>query len=485
MKQEVVRKKTYTLLAISFLAVIGMGWNISAATPSNETYTFLIISPEEFTSALEPLVDHKTAHGITTKHVSLEEIHNDVYCASQGRDEAERIKYYIQHAMEDWNTSYVMLVGTEEVLPSRPSVVYFSILPFHMHYQKMLSMLMMHTQVDSGQTWTYVTDLYYADIYDNEGNFVSWDTNNNGVFGEKNDDGLLDHVDFYPDIAVGRLLCATSEEVNRVVTKIITYETSTAGSSWFNHMIVCGGDTHSLWRDLLFKLLPPLRGLSTDNRIAFEGEYMGDVAAGYFNDVTVTRLYTTGSLRKDALPLTVETMNQAISQGAGFLLLSGHGYAGAWGTHPPFLGKIWMPFPSLYQSSDIKALTNQEKLPIAVISACSCGNFNETPHPFAWEWVNHEEGGAIASFACTTLGTLLPTTLCTESLNGHLALNVLYQYAQGNDILGDIWKNTIVDYLQDEKALALANLTDAVWVNYLNVEQWILFGDPTLKIGGY
>ena len=63
------------------------------------------------------------------------------------------------------------------------------------------------------------------------------------------------------------------------------------------------------------------------------------------------------------------------------------------------------------------------------------------------------------------------------------------------DIIGEIWRITIENYLNDEEALLLGNPhlkigpftieSDVVWGNHLNVEQWELFGDPSLKIGGY
>ena len=113
------------------------------------------------------------------------------------------------------------------------------------------------------------------------------------------------------------------------------------------------------------------------------------------------------------------------------------------------------------------------------------GDFKKTDNPIAWEFVQHENGGGIACFACTTLGTLLPTTLCTESLNGYLSLDVIKLFSEGNIVLGDVWRGTIDDYLNDDFAIELGNLAKTSWLNYFNVEQWILFGDPTLNIGGY
>jgi hypothetical protein len=204
---------------------------------------------------------------------------------------------------------------------------------------------------------------------------------------------------------------------------------------------------------------------------------------------TTKKVYATGFFNDDALALTKENICTSINSGCGFLLFAGHGFPDGWGTHPPSLfGKLWLPQPffrpSFFNISDIHMLTNTDMLPIAVISACSCGDFNTTPHPFAWAFVQHDSG-AICSFACTTLGTLLPTSLCTSTMNGKLSLAVFEAYDQGILRAGDIWRYSISSYLNDPDAMSIGRLPGLYWINNFNLEEWILFGDPTLKIGGY
>ncbi|HHH83847.1 MAG TPA: hypothetical protein ENL29_00060, partial [Thermoplasmatales archaeon] len=50
-----------------------------------DTYDLLIISPEKFSDALQPLVEHKESHGIKT----ILETTESIYQSSNGRDEAE------------------------------------------------------------------------------------------------------------------------------------------------------------------------------------------------------------------------------------------------------------------------------------------------------------------------------------------------------------------------------------------------------------
>ncbi|MGC9307455.1 MAG: C25 family cysteine peptidase, partial [Thermoplasmatota archaeon] len=60
-----------------------------------DAYDLLVIAPQEFTDALQPLVQHKEDHGLATQLVTLDEI----YASAQGRDDAERVKYYIKDAL--------------------------------------------------------------------------------------------------------------------------------------------------------------------------------------------------------------------------------------------------------------------------------------------------------------------------------------------------------------------------------------------------
>jgi hypothetical protein len=51
----------------------------------------VIITPPEFISALTSLKDHKNTTGLITKVISLE----DIYSSYDGRDEAEKVKYFL------------------------------------------------------------------------------------------------------------------------------------------------------------------------------------------------------------------------------------------------------------------------------------------------------------------------------------------------------------------------------------------------------
>jgi hypothetical protein len=76
-----------------------------------------------------------------------------------------------------------------------------------------------------------------------------------------------------------------------------------------------------------------------------------------------------------------------------------------------------------------------------------------------------------------------------ESFSGagdYLEPTFFKQYGvNGIDVLGDTWAATISDYLD---TYPIDWNTPAAWdyaIDAKTVQQWVLLGDPSLKIGGY
>jgi hypothetical protein len=197
--------------------------------PANTDYDLVIIAPSKFSSALEPLVNHKISKGISTLLKTTE----DIYDEFTGYDKPEQIKYFIKSAIETYNTAYVLLVGglnsrwyaiprdnvNEGTQDWYVPVRYSNCLP------------------QAGDDPGFISDLYYADVYNATGVFCSWDSNGNHIYGQN-----ADKKDTYPDVALGRLPCRSIKEVKGVVDKIVHYESNPVDPSWFNKMVVVSGD---------------------------------------------------------------------------------------------------------------------------------------------------------------------------------------------------------------------------------------------------
>jgi len=211
--------------------------------PTLNTYDLVIITPPEFTSDLQNLVDHKNNIGVKTMMKTTDEI----YTQYNGVDKPEKIKYFIKDSLETWGITYVLLVGgLKSWIWANPkeNTNYGSKgwrLP--VRYANMIDF-------EPG----IISDLYYADIYKQGGVFDNWDSNSDGIFAYHKGSGLKnDKLDLYPDVYLGRLPCRTNKEVQGVVDKIITYESQPLDPSWFNKMIVVSGDGFLDQEDLDFQ----------------------------------------------------------------------------------------------------------------------------------------------------------------------------------------------------------------------------------------
>jgi hypothetical protein len=262
-------------------------------------------------------------------------------------------------------------------------------------------------------------------------------------------------------------------EVNIMVDKIIEYETGKCEESWFKKFVAVAGDTY------------------TDNDY-YEGENAAEDALNYMSDYTPIKLFTS-----DNSFTGPSDVIKTINQGCGFLLFMGHGSPTAWGTNKPYddSGIIFgLKLPHML------FLRNQEKLPICVVGGCHNSMFNVSivhdtawtvfPTYECWSWVltHAKNGGSIATIGCTGLGYGKEDKHNPELGGGGDYLNVLFfkEYAKyKTNYLGEIWSNTITSYLDeftiDWDELGFSN----TGLDAKTVQQWILFGDPSLYIGGY
>jgi hypothetical protein len=212
------------------------------------SYDLVIITPSKFANELNRLETHKNNVGITTFLKTTEEIYADY----NGVDKPEQIKYFIKDAIETFDIKYVLLVGglKSQIFAkakddtNQGSKGWYLPVRYTNLYDKPKFPLFSEADIfDPG----VISDLYYADIYDGEGGFSSWDTNNDGVFAAwaypdpnvKNDTD----IDMVPDVCLGRLACRSLKEVKTVVDKIIKYETSNVKETdWFNKVTTITGD---------------------------------------------------------------------------------------------------------------------------------------------------------------------------------------------------------------------------------------------------
>jgi hypothetical protein len=445
-------------------------------SPLSDSYDMIIICYNKYASALEPLVAHKNSHGISTKIVTIKDITTGTYFPAEGRDTQEKIKYFIKNAKETWNITYVMLVGNYAQVPIRYS----------------------YLETDTGAEYEelrFASDLYYADLYNANGSFCSWDTDNDGLYAEwPFQHQKEDTVDLVPDVYVGRLACMFTFEVKTVVDKIITYESTTAGKDWFNRMVVVGGDTYD----------KSIEGGTDYN----EGEAVTQKALEIMSQFTPVKIWT--SLGN----MTTDNIHDQISQGCGFLFFAGHGAPHLWATHNNGNYSSWV---GEFSNSDMGKLSNKDMYPILLVGGChnseidvrimnfikglleekfnyfsndpadwgSFWKYNWVPECWSWVFVK-AHGGAIASlgssgYGCDEVGDGNHDGIpdCTQYYDGWLELEFFRLYNQDNiTMLGQTYYQAVTGYI--DSFPVDTNRYDAKVI-----QTHIFLGDPSLKIGGY
>jgi hypothetical protein len=417
---------------------------------TNDAYDLLIICPREWEEELNPFVEHKESHGIKTKLVCLECIYGGEYFTVQGRDDAEKVKYFIKHAIEEWGIEYVLLTGgrkpgirEEWFLPVRYVHVYWA---------------------DENR---YISDLYYADVYDASFAFSSWDTDENNVFSEwKRVGSLQDEMDLYPDIYVGRWACRNKAELKIMIEKTMNYENRIASKK----IVLVGGDNF--------------------DPEGIEGEIVCDKTLTYLSDYEAEKIYAS------QIDVTPTAIKSALENGASFIHLHGHASPISWSTHKPDNFDEWEKGLEIW---DLPVFFNEEH-PIAVIGGCHTSMFNisltnypwgiPAPEGLGWWFTRKYKGGAIASLGYTAFPVATPgedgdldgdginEADCIESGYGYMQLRFFYAYGiEGNNALGQCWSYASGKYTEHFK------VPHQRW-HLHTIQSFVLLGDPSLNIGG-
>jgi len=450
-------------------ATITIDYTLPAPTPAPlENYSLLVVAPEKFAPALEPLVAHKISHGVSTRLVTREDVCNGTYFPTQGRDCAEKLKYFIKNAQEQWNTTYVLLVGGRKG-GIRTETWWMPVRYSHLN--------------DGGEA-SYLSDLYFEDLYNANGSFSSWDTNNNGVFAEWTNHSK-DILDMYPDVFVGRLPCTSVFQVKTIVKKIIAYEDDTAGEDWFYTFIGVAGDTYP-----------------EDGDVCFEGERATNMSYQCLKPLGFIPVFLWTSL---GTLTDKQDIIDAINEGAGFVHFSGHGNPAVWSTHAPY-NTTFIDGPTTF---DMHKLRNGGKLPVVIVGGCHNAQYNTNlcniilgvlrdglhyfsmkkpvgrfwynewvPRCWAWNMEIQPQGGCIGIVANTGLGYGQPGADTVNVSGRFLEWLFFKSYADGNHRLGETHAFDLIYYMNEYPPMA--DMTDCKIV-----QEWGLLGDPSLQIGGF
>jgi len=424
-------------------------------------YELLIVTPEAFLAPMRRLAEWKTSTGMPAGILVLEE----AYRRCEGRDPPEKVKRCLALYQKESGIRYALLVGDGDQFPIR------------------------WTQADIvgptvGNTAFYPADLYYADLYKQDGSFDDWDSNHNGYYGEIGGEirsGLLniDHVDLDPDIAVGRAPVSTLAEASLYADKVLGYESSAYKSDWAK------------------KVLAIESGGYLPDDCKRQEEMLAEFPALY----AVTRLYYAGNPCLKTEALSADNVINAINAGVGLVSYLGHGSV-----------DYWVDAVSV---KDFTRLTNTKMLPIIYSGGCGTAAFTAGPPGGPYEdanGVHHAGGEAGETFTGTppqpaplqiqenndgmmeytlvqsTGGVVIYIGAVTGSQFPEMFDINIYFFrgvAKAGPMAGDAWNFAIHEYYRLHRYKESYDHADwTVLADFHQMWKFMLFGDPSLRIGG-
>jgi len=430
-------------------------------------YDLVIIGPAKFEQEYQKLIDHKNDVGVSTMYKTVEDILDEY----EGFDAPEEIKLFIKDANETLGAGYFLLgAGLKSHINAddkddRNQGTTDWLVPVR------------YTNIPEDDGHGVISDLYYADLYDDEGNFSSWDSNEDGIYAAwgvpfvQNDD-----LDLHPDVFVSRIPCRNKFQVRRITNKIINYEsTGPDDKPWFKTMIGIGGKTFQIYQG------QP------------DGEYVCDTSIDYMGDLVDNpiRVYASNRDTGGYTP-TPEDIPKAWRQGAGYIDMQGHGNPLAWNTHWEDSDE-WCGNTNIY---DFWKLFNFKELPVVVIGGCHNALFNVTfmktrddSLPRDWYWTYGTAcpacfsyalllvpwGGAIASTGCTGYG--IGYSGQPLSLSAGMESDFFHQIGQADaQTPAEAHAGAITKYINEH---------EIVQVDAFCITEFQLFADPSMVLGGY
>ncbi len=487
--------------AAASLAALVMNQPISASASRADGHDgapgfLLVVVPRALSEATRPYVQARSAD-----LPARMEILEDILADSPGVDDPEKLK---RHLFDVWGTQtpgagrlrYVLLVGDADVLPVR--------------------YMCLDRATDAAFNYAfYPSDLYYADLAGEQGKFDDWNASKDGFhagyFGEvrgefnKSDPINYDHVDYRPELCVGRWPVSTPEQCAAVVSKSLAYARGVLDGSRPGParagVVAVGG-----W---------------IENRPMMDA--MAESISSRWNDVE-KRYWRDGAAPPPASPAGADaaatpapgpdegSIITLLNQGASLVLHSGHGSDDSWDQ-------------SIHCGS-IARLTNADRLPIVMSAGCSTARFATLPPYEPYVDVDGREhvgtdrgekftqpppapacyqrgaynptglgerllrdgpGGAVAYIGCNTgsqpCGMTLMAALADRIRAGTQAASADSSAKPPRVRLGDCWAGAQADYYDREHLAQLVPTADWYPASiFFQGMKFMLYGDPSLPL---
>lgn len=432
----------YRKLLVNGTAIENISENETKSSGKESAPSFLILSHPNFLESANELRDWKMQKGILT----------EVIDATSLGESGEAIFEFIQdtYVSEQPPVENVLIIGDAEFVPTMYRSFHFA------HFSMMGS------------------DHHYA---------------------------CVDGNDYLPDIGIGRIAVDTPEQALDRIQKIIRYESNPIKDADFYN---------TSWHFAYFQ--DDDKNGKADRRFALTSEEMYQWFTRFAPDPAPVpnRCFTTdakvnpakwsslGSYRffadwwdlpTDSIPAELtreagypwdcdnEDITQAVNEGTFFLTHRDHGATQRWGD-------------PAYSTGNVAALTNNDKLPVVFSVNCQTGWFdNETDSilafspkkeiSFAESWMRNFNGGAV--------GVLAATRISYSGYNDRLVwgwMDALWPgyIPQYPDVQKDEERIPTMSEVLNYGKVYLSSVYNASDTRKIAIEEFIWFGDPTMKM---
>ena len=310
---------------------------------------YVIITPSAYASEFQRLAKFKTHVGVPALVKTLEAIVTEY---PGGRDDAERVRMFLQDASQQWNTHWALLGGLPPEVPARR----------------------VHSTFFGGLD--FVTDLYFGSLHG------TWDANGNGVFGEgyvsSADPG--DSVDLSVQVYIGRAPVRSVAEARDFVNKTIAASAVPFDPTPHAALLAADALFPHPWNGT-----DPLSLDGADFTEVVRSVIVGTPGAG------VTRLYQNWNDPRwpDAQPLSRASLLSELRAGTDFYLDVNFG------------GPLVMTAANdSVTAADLDALGDAARSTHAWMTGAWCGNFEGDC--LAAHFVRGASGGAVTCVAAST-----------------------------------------------------------------------------------
>lgn len=391
----------------------------------------VIVSPPEYWSALQPLVDRRQSEGLAVRVVSPQQVYNEF---SSGTRDATAIKRYMRLLYDR--------AGADPALLPRYLLLFgdgsYNNLSWAPSNQNLIPSYQTENSLDPGKSYT--SDDYFGLL----------DANESEVPGD------------LVDIGIGRIPVSTTQMAREMVSKLLAYDQLQLLSTGSSNCTATGDGGIADWRAHVLFVSDDMEGDTYEGIIHMDqSDFLARRVENEHPRFNVDKIYldayqqvsTPGGER---YPQAQTDLRDKVQKGCLLVNYVGHG------------GEVGWAHERLLDNGTILGWTNRERAPLFMTATCEFTRWDDPGRTSAGEYVMlNPNGGGI--------GLMTTTRLAYSGQNFDLGRD-FYDHVfavteeQGRDQrLGDIYRKT-----KRDMSSAYPNLT--------NHRSFALIGDPSLRL---